>query len=413
MKKTRNKLLLYFLLVNTLCFAQSGYKYSRPIEDIKEQWQKIVLPDDIFGELNTGLSDMRIYGVTKNNDTIEVPYILQKAIDNIDIKPTIFNLLNQTKTDDGYYFTLENTHTSPTLVNKMILDFRQKNFDWQVKLEGRDGTESKWFSIVDNYRILSIDNESTDFQFTTIDFPTANYRFYRLHIKTNEKPELISASIGLVKKTPGQYQYYKATAVKIDIDKKSKQSIIRIDLPEKVPVCNLQIHVKDTVDYFRRVTVKYITDSVKTEKSWLKNYETLTNTTLSSMEKSRIKFDNTVLKNIYIAIENQDNMPLNIDSVSISGNIYYLIARFGNPDASYSLYYGNDNAKMPVYDIEHFREKIPETLTEVSLGKKIVLKEQPAPITKALFENEWILWSIIILIIITLGWFSLKMLKQK
>ena len=407
MKKS-SSLLFVFLLVGFHAVAQQQYAYKREIKGVTEQWHSIVLPDEMYEKLNRNFSDLRIVGITKNNDTIEAPYLLRLLADNVESKNVAVDLRNQSKTKEAYFYTFENK--SAVSVNEINLSFKQKNFDWKVGLEGSHN-QLEWFSIVENYRISSIKNDLVDFQFTTVSFPTSNYRFYRLNIKSAVNPELINATVSFNQLVAGKHKQYPIISTTIKNDKAKKQTIIRARLPHKVPISRLKIHVKDTIDYYRPVTVKYVTDSVKTEKGWHKNYSTLMRGTLNSINKNGFTFNNTILDNLVIVIENGDNEPLKIDSVSVSGNLYDFIARFDDNTASYFLYYGNPNARKPNYDIEHFQDKIPAILSEVSLDKEIILKQEIEQ--KSEPQYKLVLWCLIILIMMTIGWFSLKMIKKE
>jgi len=398
--KKLNSLLVAFLLVGFHAVAQQQYAYKREIKGVTEQWHSIIFPDEMYEKLNRDFSDIRIFGVTKNNDTIEAPYLLRLLADNIESKNVTVDLRNQSKTKEAYFYTFENK--SAVSVNEINLSFKQKNFDWKIGLEGSHN-QLEWFSIVENYRISSIKNDLVDFQFTTISFPTSNYRFYRLNIKSAVNPELVNATVSFNQLVAGKYKQYPIISTTINNDKAKKQTIIRVRLLHKVPVSRLKIHVKDTIDYYRPVTIKYVTDSVKTEKGWHKNYSTLTRVTLNSINKNGFTFNNTILDNLVIVIENGDNEPLKIDSVSVSGNLYDFIARFDNKTASYFLYYGNPSARKPNYDIEHFQDKIPAISSEISLGKEIMLKQEMKQENK--FQYQIVLWILIIVIMLTIGWF--------
>lgn len=405
--KTRIKIAL--LLISLCCgfFSYAGqYQYRREIRDVNDQWQRIILPDDIFWYLNSNFSDIRIYGIT-DNDTIEVPYILKVSADKIELKNVPFKLMNQSKTDEGYHFTFETKSQEP--VNEIYLTFKQQNFDWRVSLEGSQD-QQKWYSILERYRILSIQNDFTEYRFTTVVFPDSKYRFFRLNIESESDPELQNAAVFLRENKSGIYRNYTINSVNVTEDKEYNRTVIHAKLNSKVPVCSLKVYVRDTFDYYRPVTIKYITDSVKTQTAWHKTYRTLTSEILSSMEKNEIRFSGTVLDNLVIEIENRNNTPLKIDSISLSGYVYEIIARFNDKTTSYFLYYGDKNAIAPNYDIEYFRDRIPENLSIVSLGEKIVLHKKSELQIEPLFQNKLWLWGIICVIIAILGWFSWKMI---
>ena len=121
-------------------------------------------------------------------------------------------------------------------------------------------------------------------------------------IKSDKKPELISAKISLNEIVEGNFNNYTVVATKINEDKKNKQTVVDIDLKSPVPVCHLKISVKDMIDYYRPLTIKYLSDSVKTEQGWKYYYRTLTSGTLNSIEKNEFRFNSTILKRLRITI---------------------------------------------------------------------------------------------------------------
>ena len=210
----------------------------------------------------------------------------------------------------------------------------------------------------------------------------------------------------------GKFRLYEKNKTLVSEEKTLKQTFIDIDLKLPVPVSMLTFFIKDTTDFYRPLTIKYLQDSTKSQDGWNYIYSTVEEGTLNSFEKNKFYLNNIVLKKIKLIIENDDNRPLQIDSVRVEGNVYSLEARFDKP-AEYFLFYGNTGAFKPKYDISRFTEKIPSSTTVVEIGveerkNKIGISEKVS-----LFENKMWLWFIMTIIIIILGWFSFKMMQEK
>jgi hypothetical protein len=401
----------FLLLLQCICgVAQTDqYKYRRELLGIDTTWHKVVLPNKAFEKISHNFSDIRIIGFTKNSDTIEAPYILRVDEEKITQLEVTFKLINRSRGNKGYYFTFEAPIESA--INQIVLDFKQQNYDWKLTLAGSQN-QHEWFSIIEDYRILSIKNGGTDFHFSKIDFATSKYRYYRLFINSDTQPELIAAKLLLNKVVEGTYSNHTINSYTTDENKQRKQTIIKVSLEEDIPVSKLTINVKDMIDYYRPVTVNYLVDSVKTEKGWKYNFGYLTSGTLNSIEKNEFKFNNTVLKKLEIIIENQNNEPLQIESLAVQGYSQQVIARFIEP-ASYFLFYGNANAEVPHYDIIRFADKIPTTLTTLTLGNEQLMETNAIEKTKPLFQNKFWLWITMGFIIVLLGLFSIRMIQQK
>lgn len=400
-----------FLLAFSYSHGQmQQYSNKRELKGINKQWHKIVLPNDIFEKVSPDLSDIRVFGITASNDTIESPYLLRKLTDELSNKEADLKILNTSHSGKGYFFTFE--IPSIETINQIKLKFKQQNFDWQLKLEGSQN-QQEWFTIIDDYRILAIKNELTDFQFSKLSFPNSKYRFFRfLIVNSREKPDLKSISITQQTITEGVFRDYPIKKTLIQEDKETKQTIVDIELQSPVPVSYIKINAFNPFDYYRPLTIKYLSDSVQTEQGWTYNYRNLTMGTLNSFEKNEFKTNSLIIQKLKIVIHNQDNQSLTLDKIQIKGNVHELVTRFTEP-ATYFLTYGKSKAVKAYYDINRFTDKIPKTMTAIELGDEQRIEREEVSITDPLFKNKNWLWIIMTVIILLLGWFSVKMIRKK
>jgi hypothetical protein len=408
--KIKTRFAFIFLLCFSYGFAQTNqHYYKREISGINNQWHKIIIPDEIFSKIARDFSDVRIIGLKKNKDTINASYILQIDKEKISQKEAVVYLVNQSKNNNGYYYTFEIPSNDP--INQIHLDFGQNNFDWKSALEGSHNQQD-WFTITEDYRILSIKNKSTDYQFTKVIFPDSRYRYFRLLIKSAKDPELVKTRLLLDSITEGNYKKYAIRSIKIEEEKQEKRTVIEIDLKSMVPVSKLTITTENNFHFYRPVNIEYLEDSIRTERGWVYNYTRLASATLSSLEKNSFRFNSTILKKLRVIIENHDNAPLQPDIFVVEGYIHKLICRITEP-ASYFLTYGDLELSKPQYDLERFTNEIPQELTSLTLGSEQLVVKAQAPRKKPLFENKAWLWAIISIIIVLLGWFSIRMIKAK
>lgn len=412
MKLINKTLTLFFLLLqNTASFAQlNNYSFKRELTGVKEKWHKVILPEDIFKHTSSDLNDIRLIGITSGRDTLEVPYILKKTIETNTVKEAICNIINRSKNDQGYFFTFE--IPKQNTINELILDFEHQNFDWKISVEGSQD-QKQWFNILKNYRILSVNNNYTDYKFTKVNFEPSKFTYYRLHINSNMQPELKSIKVLLNETTKGKYKNYQVAEIKTIDLKENKTTAIDISMQSHVPVSKVIFHIKNKSDYYRPVSIEYISDSVKTEKGWYFNYRTLATGILSSIDKNELTFDDTPIKKLKITIKNFDNSPLQIDSITVCGYVYELTAYFADPSFKYFLLYGNSNAQKPIYDLERFAEKIPVNTPAIQLNNEEPVVNYANLQQKPLFENKVWLWGIMVLMISLLGWFAIKMMKKQ
>ncbi len=410
MLKQKIKLIALFFCFTLSVKAQlKQYQYQRVLKGVTSHWHSLTLPNDLFKHTQRNLNDLRIYGI-KGKDTVEVPYILEQSADQVIESETPFNIINQSNNAQGYYYTFQSA-ASVTPINQIRLSFGQKNFDWKVTLEGSNNN-NEWFTILKDYRILSIFNSSTDYHFTQLDFPKANYSYFRILVKANEQPTLKAAKILKTDTLRGIDTAVVIQSYQLHHDSKNKLSIIDVNLANPSPLSYLKLNVQHGFDFYRPLKIECVTDSFKTDKGMQYNYETLYQGTISSLENTAFNFSNTLTSRLKITIENNDNKPLQLNSIALKGPISELIARFEQTAYQYSLYYGYKNATAPSYELKNFESKIPIGITALNIGDE----EQNATfITKTenpLFENKIWLWGLMVLIICLLGFFAFKMLKN-
>ncbi|MEM9143271.1 MAG: DUF3999 family protein [Bacteroidota bacterium] len=403
MTKTFSFLFLACLLSLGRALGQMDtYSYKQPLRGIQEPWHGIPVPDALFRFVNSSMNDIRIYGITEN-DTLEAPYHLlvhgpEKTRQKID-----FNRLNTSSNALGHHVTFEVPSATP--INTIYLDFKAKNFDWRISLDASDDAK-QWYTLLTDYRILSINNEQTDYQFTELHFPRAQYTYYRILIQTDTEPMLEMARIYSTQEKKAQYRAYPKTTT---MDEEGKNTVITVDLPHRFPVSFLEVQVNGQTDYYRPVRIDYMMDSLITEKGIKYRYAKLTQGLLTSRENTGFPFASTLTQKLRITIQNQDNRPLKIDGIQVKGYVHELVARFDNP-ASYYLVYGKERDLAPRYDITK-ANSLPKNPTLLTLGNVSRIPKTPTLQQTPLFENKIWLWAVMGAVIVVLGFFTLRMLR--
>ena len=408
MKRVNKGLTTALLLASVLAQAQMAhYNYKRELTGITGQWHSFVLPSEVFGKSNSALTDLRIYGITPNNDTIEVPYLLRLKTEQRVGRTIAFKTINTSKNSAGHYFTFE----VPTLeaINQINLSFAQRNFDWHLRLEASHDQKT-WFTLIENYRILSIVNASTNFQFTKLTFPDSKFRFYRIQVLSQEQPDLLQADISEQAADEARYISHPTKKFRVTELRESKRTEVDFELNTTVPVSYLHLAVSSTIDYYRPIVIKHLTDSTKTPNGWVYNYTSVATGILTSIDPSPIIFNSKTAQKWKVVIENDDNLPLAIASAQVKGYEHQLIARF-DAAATYFLVYGNPQATWPQYDIARFADKLPSAPKPLSVGPEVALPRPNTEAKQPMFANPAWLWAIMGVMMAVMGWFSVKMLR--
>lgn len=386
-----------------------SYAHQHQLNGVSQKWHKIILPDSLFAHVREDFYDIRVYGTTDNtSDTLEAPYLLRSGKQEVSFEEVDCRLINPTKKDGKYFYTLE-VPTEET-VNVLDLDFQRTNFDVRIRLEGSQD-QQEWFVLQENYRLVSIENALTRYRFTTLRFPEAKYRYFRLEVSAEEDPRLEKATLRLRHVKEGTYKAYPIQ--QSDVREQEKRTEIHLTLAYTAALSRLRLLPTDSFAYYRPIQIEALTDSFQTEKGWKYRYKTLFSGTLTSLEPPVFYFRQTLARKIRVRIENQDNQPLTISGAEVEGYQNYLVARFLEPERKYYLVYGKPDGRAPRYDIRQFEQQIPSELKALSVGAPTAIEKTKKVKKKPLFENEWSLWVILILLISLLGAFSLRMMSQK
>ncbi|HRJ83444.1 MAG TPA: hypothetical protein PLV21_16290 [Cyclobacteriaceae bacterium] len=393
------------LFISSVTAQSTKFNYRSPLSNVtSEDWYSIQLPPDLFQKTNKDFSDIRLFAVTEK-DTVEIPYLLKIRTDEITTENFTLPLLNQSRANGALFFTVQ--IPAGKMLNTLNLNFVERNFDALVSIEG--GTDRKeWFEIVNNKRIVSIYQDQIDYSNTTVNFPTSDYTFLRIQVKSDKQISLSGASFNYINTKKGER--ISLTDLKTTTTTEHKQTEIRIRAPYRTAVNTLALSVSHTTDYYRTYSLAYALDSIKTEKGWIQNYSTVKQGYLTSLDSNKISFETLITHELKLTIYNQDNPALTINNLELSGPKIEIIAKL-SPQQNIFLYYGNTKLSPPRYDLIHFEDRIPQSIKTIGLLKEENL-ESPQQ-EKALFTKKFWLWTILIVVIGIMGYFTLQMLSRK
>lgn len=396
---------LALVLSVTAGIAQQTFRFKRNIDNVQQQgWYTIALPDDIFKNLNRQLSDLRMFELV-GSDTLETPYILDVKADVVSVVDVNLPVLNKSYRDGSLYlmFALNAAHP----VNHVDLDFKEENFFGRVTLEGSDDRR-QWFSIVQDQRIVSVNKGAGDYKLSRIDFPVTDYRFLRVSVASDVPLTFENAFFHHHVVEEGRFNRIFSTW-ESRADRKGKQTFVDIRLANYVPVSSIQVSADSALDYYRPMRIEFVADSFKTDKGWIRTYETLYDGYLTSFRTNEFSFPWKLARDLRIAITDHDNQPVTIHGISVAGPQVNILAKL-KPGNNIMLY-GSDELTIPAYDLAYFQKNIPDSLHTAKVGAAETLVLPDAG-TEALFENKVWLWSIMVVMIGGLGFFTMRMMKQ-
>jgi hypothetical protein len=182
-------------------------------------------------------------------------------------------------------------------------------------------------------------------------------------------------------------------------------------LHQASPLSKIKLYPTDSIDFYRPISVAFLTDSVETEKGWRYTYQDIYQGTFHSFNQEAFTFNSTTAQKLKITITNHDNAPLTIDSAAVSGYQHQLICRLTSK-GQYFLVYGWPNAPAPRYDLAQFKNSVPKNRTSIMIGQPTKIAKENITSSEVFNLNQIWLWVALSVIAALLVGFSVIMMRS-
>ena len=388
-----------------------SYSFKRQLNKVeKGSYYTLFLSPEVIARSKSDLSDVRIYNITEN-DTTEVPYLLNWLGSNIKEVSIPFELINDTYNEKCCsYVTLK--FPKKQAINQIKLNVSDSNFDKRLKIEGSNDNK-EWFTIKEHLRIVRFRSASEDYSYTTLNFNESEFTYFRIKFDDDGSPRInVTEAYAFENQLiEGTYNDLKITDKKQTENKKEKTSKIIVDFPYSYLVNYITLKSNSKNDFYRNINVYGSTGTLKTGKGDVENWYMINTSVFSSIESNTIFCNNAKTKKLKIEIINYDNEPIIIDEIKAFSEQCQLVANLPQSDNLY-LAYGKENDNAPNYDLIHFKDKIPNELSNVDYGTeqvKLISINKPEQLIKS---KIW-LWVVMGVVLVIIGYFALSMLKKE
>lgn len=406
-------------ILSSLLLHAQNFTYQCGIDSIKKNGlHKIELHHQLLGQSAKDLHDIRVV------DTLgkEVPYVLlSEPLLRTQANFVPYKINSLTHYNQRHYrFFFFDSYTELTIenpnkdkINNLSLNLNNSDAYKYCAVEGSDDLKN-WYS-VSEYQELSLayDNNYTN-TYKCIYFPTNNYRYFRLVIgDRGQRPFKINA-VGWFKNTliSGKLTPIKHRTT-ITQNEKEKVSRIQLDFESALQVDRISFQIKAPRLYKRQATL-FIEQTLTVNHQLVKQKTPLYRFELNSTERLFFDLANVHAQSVWIEIENKDNPPLELDSISCYRLATYLIADFDSK-MNYTLKCGADTIKIPEYDLINFVTDVPQLMPKAYLQKLKPIANAPTANTEpqtAFYEQNWFLWVCLGIGALVLILFSNSLLKE-
>jgi hypothetical protein len=398
---------LLFVLISFYCSAQTeGYKFYSKLDSIRTAgFYNIEITPELSAHLKTDYSDIRIV----NGEGKWIPHILHaQAYERTAHEAAMylkFSIAENSNTNT--VIIIENGKNISSNIGLIISNTAAERF---CTLSGGND-KSNWFIINDSILLNPIAADSATENTFRINFPSNNYAFYKLTIHNHNKyPFNIK---GVVKEGSATYwhgslsklQHNPSTSV---LQKDSgKISYIKITQQQPYQFDNISLQLSGVKYYNRKIDlyIPYAGESSFTNPGQLLQSFTVSN-------NSTLQYNILLTKSavFYLFINNEDNLPLTVTSIKTACSNRYITAYLEN-GSNYRLIIDNENAVMPNYDLSKLNSKIPDSISFLHFGKITAIVENKPTLIKPQ-NNKWMLWFAIAAALLTLLFFTYRMLNE-
>lgn len=377
--------------------AISDFRYRAPVtvNSTTALYNLLELTDEVLGQTEIGSPDLRLY-----NGNEEIPYAVVTERDfNIATQVQRAEILNQGKDAQGN-LQLEVLVPTGQWIKQLAIITLDKNFIRSAKIEG-SRNQQDWITLTENSTIFDLTDEHKS-QHLEVNLPRTNFSYLRLTVNNEGKGifQLDGVSLSLQNQAVELNAEERSYTLLAQSNKDGVQEYT-LDLQQNyLPVEELEI-LTDVVNFNRRAEI-YASDN---NKDWhpLAQGELFSYQLDKLTAKQRILEFNSNVRYLKLKIINQDNPPLNIERIIIKGKNPMLVFS-ANPTKETSLYWGNNQIKAPIYDIEKFKNnmdfsKVPlASLGDVTENEAYQFKDN-RPWTE---RNSWLLQGILVIVVVSL-----------
>ena len=405
MRKMRILSLSLSLLWVATSFAQS---HKASITEIKRDGlYKVLLPTELRSASNNNFDYLRI----KDEQNQEVPYVIMDASDRqySTFKP--LKIASKTVyTDSVTSLIIEN---EARLKDNLVLKIANTTIDKYFTIYGSDN-QMEWFGLVAQNRLaLNGSNSETSLE-KAISLPLNNYRYLRLDFDDKSSISINVLEIGIY-----ENQYFPSKMLTLNnftqgLPNSSADKMTQIgfmtNATHKVDAISFEIGT----EFYRRGANIIVEKKSKVKKK-IKNYEeVLSSFTLSSKGSNTISFYDLHLSNFTLQIENQDNPPLDIESITFFQKPKYLVS-YLKAGQSYQVEV-NDELSRPSYDLAYFisnnindlQEAMISNLEQLSIPKEASEVSRP----QSFWETKLFMWFAIGIGGLLVLYFAVSMLRD-
>ncbi len=344
-------ILLFLFITPLVCaadFSLEKWPLYKDVKEVKTGLNSFSIDDEIFKNTQKDLRDLRVI----DNKNREVPYKLLKSHSKSETQTFFPKMLNKSYAPGENSSAVLDFGVNNQGINFLEITTSSENFQTSARVYGSN-TIGDWRVLADDIYIYDYtDNRGNMFyKRTSLNFPESIYQYLKIEIDDNigkpikidkitgkrikkENAKELRREVAFNKKTAGNN-----TELVIDLGQGGiPHSKITVGVGDKNFNRSLDIYASFNNENWRKVSGGYIF-----------RY----NTPKFNGENLVLDFSEINERYIKFIIYNYDNVPLDINKITIY-SVYREIVFKAEAGGEYKVYYGNKDARWPVYDLDKY-----------------------------------------------------------
>ncbi len=394
-----------FVIIHAIAFSASAQIMHAKVEIPpveKDGFYRIEIRPDIAAMLTGSFANLRITGP----DGGFVPYFIESSHE-YSYREFVPYEIRRNEPRPGCCTELVLENTTGASISNLHLKIRNADVRKKASLAGGDDGNN-WFILKETIVFTSISNTSETSEVRVVDFPLSDYKFYKLWISDSLSAPLNIVDAGYYRPIvrDGVYEPLDDAKVGITQDGSHPRTLIRVSFDTLQWVDRIIVNAGGFPVFDREATIYSVypqPDKKKIISSFVSRFR------ITHREQVIIDTEGLKAAELQIAIENGDNPPLTFDAIRLQQLRRFAVAHLRSGER-YELQIGPETMTQPNYDLQRYRDEVREVVSIVEPGAVTFPSHEDKPDT-TFFTREF-MWLAIVVIILVLGFFSYRMVKE-
>lgn len=387
-----------------LAHAQPEWSATLP-PVVHDGYYSIVLSPEVTGRSREDLSDLRLLDPSGK----EVAYLIER-------EPALYErawmksykLLRNERVKRTTIIEME--ADSLTTVDELLVRVRNARVSKRARITGSDD-RTDWYMIQDD-RLAVGEGDGATSVLRFVDLPLSDYRYYRIALDDSLSAPVQVLDLGHSARARSEGRY--TTIDGLSFTRTEDRSTTRIALNGRSPFSadRLVFDIRSDAPFQRQARfarhVRYTARENKREVTRTSE-ERLGDFTLTRSSRGTVQAPNGIVDTLFILIDNGNDRPLDISGIRAFQLEERMVAKL-NAGLPYTITTANAKAKMPRYDIAHFRDSLPETLGTLDVPAMTARPVTPKAGPSFAPSMYWV-WAAIIVIGAVIAFSAVRLLR--